>query len=320
MSGPKERRGLPVVGPLGELFPSLRSEPEEVPRAPVHPRVLIADDGGERSLVLVCWDDPGSREVLHGEVRRRVEAALLTELCRPPEALRAGVPLPSAVRLLFFCAPKEAPGPALRAFGLAEVAAGGDLAPALAHVRGEAQRVGREVPDAPTSAWEARLAPPPGERGETLARLEAALLARVGDEPWGERPGAFHAALAASARELGLGSIPPTGEGLDAVERIAIHYTPGPIRAIPPLVFQALCDLVGVVAVREHGRRVEWAASGVDARGVPSPPLLRVASSDGPVHLPIALHLLRWCVMPVSAGEVVPPVSDWVLDQFGGSR
>ena len=31
----------------------------------------------------------------------------------------------------------------------------------------------------------------------------------------------------------------------------------------------------------------------------------------------LGLHLLRWCIMPLQPGEVVPPLSDWVLDQFG---
>lgn len=319
MSGSKERRGLPVLGPLGELFPSLRSAPEVVGRAAVHPRVLLADDGIARSYVLVCWDDPGSVEALHREVRRRVEAALLADLCRSPSSLREGALPAKALRLLFFCEPAQDPTPALRAFGLKRIELGLELAPAMAHVRGEAQLTGRDVPDSPTSSWEARFASPPNERGETLLRLEAALAERLGDDTWGERPGAFYGALADASEALGLGAIPASGDGLDAVERLAIHYAPGPLRAIPPLVFQALCDMVGVVAVREHGRRVEWAASSGDDAGVPSPPLLRVASSDGPVHVPIGLHLLRWCVMPLAEGEIVPPVSDWVLDQFGAT-
>jgi hypothetical protein len=318
MSASKDRKALPVLGPLGELFPSLRAPVEELPRAPLHPRVLLSEEPEGKALVLVCWEDPGGVEHLHAALRQRIEAALLAELCRPPAELREDGRRPRALRLLSFAPLAGDVEPALRPFALTPAALGdAALALSLAHVRGEAPRAQREAPEAAEAVWEARIAPPPGERGATLDRLEDALLSRLGDQVWGERPGAFYAALADAASALGLPEIPPTSEGLDALEGLAIQYTPGVIRAIPPLVFQALCDTVGVVASREFGHRVEWAPSEPDESGAAPPPLLRVSMPDGYVHIPLGLHLLRWCVMPVRAGEVVPAVSEWVLDQFG---
>ncbi len=317
MSASKERKGLPVLGPLGELFPALRAQPEELPRAALHPRVLLCEEPEGRALVLVCWEPPESAERLHAGLRPRIEGALLAETCRAPADVRADGTRARVLRLLAF-APLGDVGVALRPFALAPVAVPeGTLALLLAHVRGEAPRAGREAPERAEHVFEVSLAPPPGARGEALDRLEAALAKRLGDEVWGERPGAFYAALADAAAELGLPAMPPTSEGLDALESVAVHYAPGVIRAIPPLVFQALCDMVGVVASREFGRRVDWAPCDPDEHGVAPPPLLRVSMPDGHVHIPLGLHLLRWCVMPVQAGEVVPKVSEWVLDQFG---
>ncbi|MBC7173359.1 MAG: hypothetical protein H5U40_13050, partial [Polyangiaceae bacterium] len=217
MSGSKERRGLPVLGPLGELFPSLRNPPEALPPAAVHPRVLIADDGDTRAFVVVVWDDPGGESALHSEVRVRVEGALLAELCRPAAELREAAIRPSSIQALFFTEVAGRVEVALRAFGLrAAELPPTTLAATMAHVRGEAQQSGREVPEVPTSSWQASFALPPGERGQTLLALERAIAERVGDEPWGERPGAFFAALAEATRALGLGAIEPTGDGLDA--------------------------------------------------------------------------------------------------------
>ena len=68
---------------------------------------------------------------------------------------------------------------------------------------------------------------------------------------------------------------------------------------------------------REFNRRVEWAPSEPDELGLTPPPLVRAYLDDAWVHIPLGLHLLRWCIMPLQPGEVVPPLSDWVLDQFG---
>ena len=134
---------------------------------------------------------------------------------------------------------------------------------------------------------------------------------------FGVRPGALYAHLAAlTPQHLGL-TLTPTCEGLAALEHELMSLAPGPIRLIPPAIFQALCDFVAVIAAREFQRRVEWAPSDPDELGLCPPPLVRAHLDGAWVHIPLGLHLLRWCVMPVQPGEVVPPLCDWVLDQFG---
>jgi hypothetical protein len=36
----------------------------------------------------------------------------------------------------------------------------------------------------------------------------------------------------------------------------------------------------------------------------------------GTYVVPIGHHLVRWCVMPLEAGEAIPPLSAWLRDQF----
>jgi hypothetical protein len=80
-------------------------------------------------------------------------------------------------------------------------------------------------------------------------------------------------------------------------------------------VFQALCDHVAL-AVRRRGAQVEWAECTPDESGIAPPPLARVRTGGAHAHVPLALELLRWCVMPIQPGEEIPPLADWVAHAF----
>lgn len=199
---------------------------------------------------------------------------------------------------------------AVAAFGLRRAPFDDEGRRWVAHARGEASALGRAVPDACWAVYAARAVTP-----APAARLEEALRARVGDEVFGARPGALFAALEATRREQGAEPLPRGAEALDALERELATDEADVLRWIPPACFLALCDAVGVVATRE-GRRVAWAECEADDDGVTPPPLLRVSAPEGPVHVPVGLDLLRWCVMPRRAGEVVPPLSAWLHDRL----
>ncbi|MCA9574287.1 MAG: hypothetical protein KC668_02590 [Myxococcales bacterium] len=310
-------------GTLQELFPALSRPTPRLPLEPLHARVLEVSEPDGRGLVLTCWRSPGGAASLHAGLRPRVEAALLAELSRPASELRELTQELCSLRLTVFDDIGGDVPAALRAFGLApvsldDVRAGQGWRDALAHLRGEAQQHGHEVPDEPLSAYQADIRLPEGEAGQRAAALESALRERLGDAVFGERPGALYAHLAKLAPEhLGLPAPEPTCDSLAALEHALVSLRPGPIRYIAPATFQALCDFVAVIAAREFNRRVEWAPSEPDELGLTPPPLVRAYLDDAWVHIPLGLHLLRWCIMPLQPGEVVPPLSDWVLDQFG---
>jgi len=322
MSAPTDDpNAQPAPGTLQELFPALARPTPTLPLEPLHARVLTVLEPAGAALVLTCWRNPGGAAGLHAGLRPKVEAALVAELSRPASEL---VELTHELRFLRLAVFDEVGGDvhgALRAFGLHPVALdavrdGSGWREALAHLRGEAQRHGHVVPDEPLMAFEADIVLPT-RRAEGITALEHALRQRLGDEVFGARPGALYAHLAAlTPQHLGL-TLTPTCEGLAALEHELVSLAPGPIRLIPPAIFQALCDFVAVIAAREFQRRVEWAPSDPDELGLCPPPLVRAHLDGAWVHIPLGLHLLRWCVMPVQPGEVVPPLADWVLDQFG---
>jgi hypothetical protein len=320
-ASPKDPNAQPAPGTLQELFPALARPTPTLPLEPLHARVLTVLEPAGAALVLTCWRNPGGAAGLHAGLRPKVEAALVAELSRPASEL---VELTHELRFLRLAVFDEIGGDvpgALRAFGLQPVSLdavreSGGWREALAHLRGEAQRHGHVVPDEPLMAFEADILLP-GRTASGIAALEQALRQRLGDEIFGVRPGALYAHLAAlTPQHLGL-TLTPTCEGLAALEHELVSLAPGPIRLIPPAIFQALCDFVAVIAAREFQRRVEWAPSDPDELGLCPPPLVRAHLDGAWVHIPLGLHLLRWCVMPVQPGEVVPPLADWVLDQFG---
>jgi hypothetical protein len=90
------------------------------------------------------------------------------------------------------------------------------------------------------------------------------------------------------------------------------------VRLLPPLVFQALCDAVAVVAARALGKPIQWAESAPEEDGFVPPPLVRAKLSEGWVHVPVGLHLLRWCVMPLRRNERPESIVEWTVFQFGG--
>lgn len=301
-------------GPLDELFDPLRAPGEPVPYAPVHARVLEQDATDHHAWVLAVWEDPGGPQALHRALAQRIEATLLAELSRPVAELRDRAALFEAVRLLVFPELEDVAA-AVRAFGLTPVE---DASPsagwiqALAHLRHEAQVVGADVADEPSSRWEA-----PISHLEVAEQLERTLIERTPEESWGESPGSPLARLSTAMKQAGLGT--PTADlaGLRQVEQAVVQRQPGPIRWIPPLVFQALCDLAAVAGAGVSKRPVQWAlCEPPEEGGLVPPPLVRVETPDGWAHVPLGLEVLRWCVMPLQPGEQVPSLAEWVADVF----
>lgn len=303
----------PWRGPLDELAPHLREAPEALPRDPVHPRVLSVDGAEGRSLLLAVWEDPGAPVVLFNEILYRLEGTLLSELSTAPARLDPEQPPLVAVRLAVFSEIATNLDTLLAPFALRRCEArGAPWRSALARLRHEAQLTGRAEPDEPTSTFEART----DTRDERADRLRAAEdhLRAVTDEVWGESPGQPFERL---CRHL---SVAPTLDGLRALEPLVASFEPNVLRPIPPLVFQAVCDGVAGVAMRELDMHVEWAVCEPDETGFAPPPLVRVRGQKGYQHVPLGHALLRWWVMPLRDAEKPAPLADWVVDQFQAVR
>lgn len=188
----------------------------------------------------------------------------------------------------------------------------------LGAITEEAKKVGQTLPRSPDSVWFAPVHRAHGEVGEKLVQLHRLLIERSGDELFGEVPGGPSRRLALTVQELFGETLRPDLAGLRTLERLLVPSVEGALRWQPPLVFQALCDFVGVVLAHHFGRKVAWGVSEPEDSGFIPPPILRLGGEGGRSHhLPVGMHLLRWIVMPVQPGETVPSLAEWMLDEFG---
>lgn len=296
---------------LGELWANVETDLADLGKSPIHGRVLETPGPEGTTLVLCCWSDPGGAPALFSQLKPVLEATLLAELSEPARDRRPANERVARICLVCFEDIADVPA-AVKNFGFRAVETKGEHVDAtVAQLRGEAARTGRPVPDEPSSVWQADVAA--GPDAEAWADTLAGVLE---DEVFGQTPGLLFQRLGQLLASADRGALKPTLGGLDLVEENLVRREPAVLRWIPPVLFQALCDTVGVVAKEARGRVVQWAVSEPDDDGLAPPPLFRVREGSSWIHIPIGLHLLRWCVMPLADGEAVPRLSEWLTDQF----
>lgn len=310
--------------PLDALFPELAEARSPFEITPVHQRVLEVDLDDQGWEWLLCvWRDPGGPRALHNALRPLVEATLLATLSQAPAtgAETLGRDWRS-LRLVVF-EPVADLAVATRAFGMSEVPWDDAIYPGrMGALTDEARTMGWPIADRPHAVLEAEIAGPDGAHGEHLAQIQEAMADKMGDDVWGDTPGGPSRLLALLLEQHfgARATIEPTLEGLRTLELLVTHRRPGVIRWIPPLVYQALCDFIAIVAHTELDAELQWAVCEADPHGLFPPPHVRWTNPSGqsePVYVPIGTHVLRWCVMPIAEGEEIPSLAEWLVDQFG---
>ena len=302
-------------GFLDTLVPGLRRKPERLPALPVHPRVVHAQlRPGQRSIVAASFAPAANVRALHAALKPLLEAALLAELSRPGSELTGDESRLAGIELFTFTPQPFDPAPALTPFALVPAPVDDAAArPAVALLRREAQLVTGDVPDEPCGRHSAALLRSTHPLAAELAR---SLRASVPGAAWGEQPGVLARAAADTLAALGHAGVGPTRAGIERLEEVVVHHTPGVVRWIDPLLFQALCDLVAVAAV-SAGLSVEWGICDPDPdTGLAPPPLIRVAREGESFHVPLGQHVLCWCVMPSVRGEAIPSLGAWAEHEF----
>ncbi|RLB55501.1 MAG: hypothetical protein DRJ42_06105 [Deltaproteobacteria bacterium] len=314
-----------IGGPLGEMLSELPQLPNQRgpaaagPGEAVHTRVLPVETAEGSELVLACWRDPGGAAALHAALRLRIEGSLIGELSRTADDLRENPSALVGLRLVLFADVADA-GDAVKAFGLSRAGAGtAESRAALARLRHEATLFGESIPDEPVAIYAGRAVVT-----DIAREVESALVEMTGDV-WGKNPGAPFARMArafAAIEDARLSAdasadtrvvLSADLAGVSAVEELLFTDRPGVLRWLPPLTFQALCDLLAVAISRSLGRQVDWAETAADDAGVAPPPMIRLS---GNVHVPLALEVLRWAVMPRRVDEEVPSLSEWLSGTF----
>ncbi|MET0342906.1 MAG: hypothetical protein ABW252_18010 [Polyangiales bacterium] len=302
-------------GFLDTLVPDLRKKAERFRALPVHPRMVHATvRPGQRSLVAASFAPAVGPRPLHAALKPLVEAALLAELSRPSDQLAEDESRLSGLELVSFATHPFDLGPALSPFALLPAPLDdATTVSALALLRRELQFVDDAVPDEPVARYSASFLRSQHPFAPELAR---ALRTDAPGGAWGERPGVLARAAADRLASFGHAGVEPTRAGIEALEAVVVHPTPGVIRWMEPLLFQALCDLVAVTAV-SAGLSVEWGVSEPDPdSGLAPPPLIRVTRKGESFHVPLGEHVLRWCVMPMGRGETIPSLGAWAEHEF----
>lgn len=282
----------------------------------MHPGVLETELEDGYDWTLACWFDPGGAQALAQELRALVEATLLSALSQPARlGDRIARRYKSLTLLLFYPIEGDLEG-ALGELGFVRRPYQADHYKArLAALRPQAMRQAVRLPEAPDSVWEAPVSLPEGSHGQKLWQLQGMLQARLEGQLWGEEPGRPSRALA-QLLEGSLGAhIAPDLEGLSTMEMFALQRQGAGVRWTAPLLFQGLCDLVGILLQARFQMKVEWALCEPTPAGLYAPPLLRVTPQRGGPQrstlLPIGQILLRRAILP-SQGSYQPSLAQWL--------
>jgi hypothetical protein len=319
--------------PLDSLLPDLREAYEPLPRTALHQRVLEVDTGDDGfEWVMACWEDPGGARALHEQMRDLVEATLLAHLSQPATARESIERHFRRLRLYCFTPIEGDAAQALKPFGFVPAKYQPEAhVGRMAALSDEAKKMGRRLPMSPHSVWVASIAEP---TAAALA-LASALPDKFGTEVWGQTPGFFSKVMAEvfATQHKNQKPIAPSVQGLRAIEEKVVWsgagvgavsgagVQSGVIRWIPPLEFQGLCDLIGVVMVAEWGHELQWAMCDQDPLGLYPPPHFRLqlpdrAPEQGVDHFLVGQQVLQWCMMPLQPGEQVPPLWQWLVGTF----
>ncbi len=127
------------------------------------------------------------------------------------------------------------------------------------------------------------------------------MIERLGDQIWGQRPGMPSKILATLIQGTLGAHISPDLEGLSTLEMLLVQRDAVGIRWMAPMLFQALCDLMGVVLQAKFRLQVEWGLCEVDGHGQAAPALLRVTRPEAgakPRLLPIGQVLMQHTLTP----------------------
>ncbi len=288
--------------PLDSLLPELTRPGTrgagrgEAPADAVHRRVLDVELEEHREWAMACWYDPGA-DALAEQLSRLLEVTFLSEFTQPPTATLVERDF-RAIRLLVFDTLGEASKDAVDALGFEPTDYVADeYVERMAAWREEAAAAGIDAPTSPAEVYVAEIARPNESIANRLEEIQRTMLAQLDGEVWGETPGGPSKLMATYFRQHFNTTVAPNRDGLHAFELFLVQDKPGVLRWMPPLLFQALCDFVGVILQAEHHLNTQWALCVPDTYGFAPPPVLRVATDAGYEHIPVGQRIVQWCIM-----------------------
>lgn len=309
--------------PLDALFPELLApsapnddlpsgESSDEPLPVLYPKILEVELEKWQEWTMALWRKPDSPEELEAELSALIEATLLLELSRPPGWGGAAERSLRGFHLFAFAEIDGDCAEVLARYGFTRVTWDEHVYGNRLHAwKNEGRALGASVPGAPRSLWWSEFASPNAELQRKVRRVHEELAERLGARIWGERPGApSHTMASLLERHFQL-SCKPDLETLHSLDMLLIERQTDAIRWLEPMVFQGLCDFVGVLLMALRRREVKWGACESDRQGGHLPPLLRYTGKKGPVDVAIGRELLRVAIMPIAREEDAPLLRDW---------
>lgn len=277
----------------------------------IHPRVLELRTSAGFEWLLSCWQNPGGARRLYEQLKPVFEATLLSCLSSPPMMREEVNRHRAGVRLFVFDDIQGIAG-GLAQLGFTPYGSGDEnnMAPAMKVLAEDAATFGLDIPPAPLSSWRVELHRP----ADALENINKEMSEKMGADVWGATPGGPSRLFAIYADALFQVNLQPDLESLDRFVELISQDLPTGVRWIPPLIFQALCDFVGVVATElSKDIEVQWALCRTLEGRNHTPPMLRLIGEGEQWEVPVGLHVLRSLVMPMSTQE---PLSAWLIRQL----
>lgn len=264
----------------------------------IHPRVLEVELEHHSEWALACWSDTDPSE-LRDQLYRLLELTFLAEYSQQP-SIALGERNFQAVQLLVFDELSQPSREVLGDLGFAETQYVPDqYEERMAAWRQEAEAEGVTPPESPVAVFKADIERPNASISETLDEIQRKMIDRLDGEVFGETPGGPSKLMATHFRQHFNTTITPDRKGLHSFELFLVQEKARTLRWMPPMIFQGLCDFVGVVLQAEYRLNVQWALSTPDDMGFAPPPVFRVpASGGGHEHIPVGEMIIQWCVLP----------------------
>ncbi len=321
--------------PLDSLFPELaQSRGPSAPNAPdtqgalddpsadappISARVFEVelDKGWVWSTATWCPSDPP--EAFQAELGRLIEATALQELSKPPAYAGGAAREVLGVDLFAFRALDEDELEAVTRWGFEPTAYVPDaFASRMLSWQNEAKVGGWAEPESPDVLYFARASRPDARLWQSMTRAHEAVAEALHKEVWGARPGMLSKVMVdALSKELSI-SVEPTLEGLKTLDMLLVDRVEGCLRWMPPMVFQGLCDFIGVVMMAEMGQQVQWGMCGPAGHDMFLPPLLRIGNNrKGHRDLEVGRELIRLCISPIPPGSETIQLKDWLRGVAG---
>lgn len=174
----------------------------------------------------------------------------------------------------------------------------------------EARREGLAIPELPVALVRLPIITDMGPVEERVRGAARRAGDKLGSQMWGERPGQVSKQLYDELRREVQLMVTPDEAGLAIFEDFLVEQAERALWVPHPVIFQALCDFIGVILQARGDREVQWAPSVIDeTTGLADAPLLRARQRQG-----------TWRMLPVGRDIVSRVIVPWAPTVAGERR